>query len=198
MSVSARAARRISRINSYRRCATNSAAMSREEPPRDPYGNGQRHDRSLSRTPRARTGAPGRRRCRRHARDARQDHHVPGACRCSTRHRRRYRLHDHERPPPLGMKMLVDELQLQDPIAAFNGGLFVRPDLSVIRERLVPREAVHSVIHVLSKDALDVWIYTDADWRVRSRHGPHVDREEWTVKFAPPSSRPSRMYWTAS
>jgi carbohydrate kinase (thermoresistant glucokinase family)/Cof subfamily protein (haloacid dehalogenase superfamily) len=87
--------------------------------------------------------------------------------------------------PPLGMKMLIDELHLRDPITAFNGGLFVRPDLSVIRERLVPREAVQPAIDILSKDALDVWIYTDTDWRVRSRHAPHVDREEWTVKFPP-------------
>ena len=41
------------------------------------------------------------------------------------------------------------------------------------------------MIDILSKDALDVWIYTDTDWRVRSRHAPHVDREEWTVKFPP-------------
>jgi Cof subfamily protein (haloacid dehalogenase superfamily) len=87
--------------------------------------------------------------------------------------------------PPLGMKMLIDDLQLREPITAFNGGLFVRPDLSVIRERLVPREAVPSVIDILSKGTLDVWIYTDTDWRVRSRHAPHVAREEWTVKFPP-------------
>ena len=35
--------------------------------------------------------------------------------------------------PALGMKTLIDDLQLRDPITAFNGGLFVRPDLSVIR-----------------------------------------------------------------
>jgi Cof subfamily protein (haloacid dehalogenase superfamily) len=83
------------------------------------------------------------------------------------------------------MKMLIDDLLLQEPVTAFNGGLFVRPDLSVIRKRLVPREAVPLVIDVLSKRLLDVWIYTDADWRVRSRRAPHVDREEWTVRFPP-------------
>ena len=87
--------------------------------------------------------------------------------------------------PPLGMKMLIDDLQLREPITAFNSGLFVRPDLSVIRERLVPRPAVPLVIDILSKGKLDVWIYTDTDWRVRSRHAPHVDREEWTVKLPP-------------
>jgi Cof subfamily protein (haloacid dehalogenase superfamily) len=87
--------------------------------------------------------------------------------------------------PPLGMKTLIEALQLQDPITAFNGGLFVRPDLSVIREHLVPCEVAQSVIDILTKDTLDVWVYGDKDWYVRSRHGPHVDREEWTVKFSP-------------
>ena len=87
--------------------------------------------------------------------------------------------------PPRGMKMLIDDLRLQHPITAFNGGLFVRPDLSVIRENLLPREAVQPVIDILTRRKLDVWIYNEKDWFVPSRHGPHVDREEWTVKFPP-------------
>jgi len=87
--------------------------------------------------------------------------------------------------PPRGMKMLIDALQLQDAVTAFNGGLFLNPDLSVIRENLLPREAVQPVIDILTKNKLDVWIYSDKDWYVPSRHGPHVDREEWTVKFPP-------------
>jgi Cof subfamily protein (haloacid dehalogenase superfamily) len=87
--------------------------------------------------------------------------------------------------PPLGMRILIDALPLKHPISAFNGGVFVRPDLSVMRERLVPVELVAPVIDTLARGGLDVWIYTDTDWRVRSRHGPHVDREEWTVKFPP-------------
>jgi Cof subfamily protein (haloacid dehalogenase superfamily) len=87
--------------------------------------------------------------------------------------------------PPLGMKVLIDELQLVDPIAAFNGGLVVRPDFTVIHEHLVPGDAAQSVIDILMKDTLDVWVYSDKDWYVTSRHGRHVDREEWTVKFPP-------------
>jgi Cof subfamily protein (haloacid dehalogenase superfamily) len=87
--------------------------------------------------------------------------------------------------PPKGMAMLIEPLGLRDPIAAFNGGLLVRPDLSVIQERLIPPDVVQRVIDSLSRGALDVWVYTDTDWQVRSRHAPHVDREEWTVKFAP-------------
>jgi Cof subfamily protein (haloacid dehalogenase superfamily) len=92
--------------------------------------------------------------------------------------------------PPLGMKPLVDELQLVDPLTAFNGGLIVRPDLTVIHEYLVPGDAAQSVIDILTKDALDVWVYSDKDWYVTARHGHHVDREEWTVKY-PPTVVPS-------
>ena len=87
--------------------------------------------------------------------------------------------------PPFGMKALITDLQLRDPIAAFNGGLLVRPDLSVIRERTIPHEAARAVIDLLTKSTLDVWVYGDQGWFVRSRHRPHVDREEWTVGFHP-------------
>jgi Cof subfamily protein (haloacid dehalogenase superfamily) len=87
--------------------------------------------------------------------------------------------------PPRGMKALIDDLQVHSPIAAFNGGLFVRPDLSVLRRHEISREAATSVIEIMTRDGLDVWLYTDDDWYVRSRHGPHVDREVWTVRYDP-------------
>jgi Cof subfamily protein (haloacid dehalogenase superfamily) len=87
--------------------------------------------------------------------------------------------------PPLGMKTLIAELGLREPIIAFNGGLIVRPDLSAVRERLVSGAAARSVVDVLSAHALDVWVYGDDRWYVQSCQGPHVDREEWTVGFAP-------------
>lgn len=87
--------------------------------------------------------------------------------------------------PPRGMKMVMNDLGLQLPIAAFNGGLFVGPDLSVIRERVIERQAAPRVIDILTRGGLDVWMYAGTEWFVRSRHAPHVDREEWTVKFPP-------------
>src|SRR5215471_4997552 len=73
--------------------------------------------------------------------------------------------------PPRGMSMLIEPLGLSTPIAAFNGGVFVRPDMSVIE--------------LLSAHGVDVWVYRGADWFVRDAKGPHVARESWTVKFGP-------------
>jgi hydroxymethylpyrimidine pyrophosphatase-like HAD family hydrolase len=87
--------------------------------------------------------------------------------------------------PPLGMKMIVDALKLTEPIAAFNGGLFVYPDFSMLEENVLPTTIVQDVIKIIAAHHLDVWLYRGKDWFVHERHGPHVDREEWTVKFPP-------------
>src|SRR5438046_9061831 len=87
--------------------------------------------------------------------------------------------------PPRGMQMLIEPLALTTPIAAFNGGLFVRPDLSLIEQRVLQAGVVEPVMQVMHAHGLDTWIYRGTNWFVRQRHGPHVDREEWTVKFPP-------------
>ncbi len=87
--------------------------------------------------------------------------------------------------PPRGMEMLVEPLQLSTPVAAFNGGLLVEPDMAVIEERAVPGELVAATLALLESFALDVWVYRGADWYVRDPHGPHVERERHTVQFAP-------------
>ena len=87
--------------------------------------------------------------------------------------------------PPRGMQMLIEPLAITTPIAAFNGGLFVKPDLSIIEERVLGKEVVEPVIKIIEEHQLGVWIYRKNDWFVHERHGSHVDREEWTVKFPP-------------
>src|SRR4051795_743627 len=87
--------------------------------------------------------------------------------------------------PPRGMQMLIEPLALTTPIAAFNGGMFVRSDLSLIEQRVLQADVVDPAIEVMHGHGLDTWIYRGTDWFVRQRHGPHVDREEWTVKFPP-------------
>jgi len=87
--------------------------------------------------------------------------------------------------PPRGMSMLIEPLQLSTPIAAFNGGVFVRPDMSVIEQRVIPDDVTPAVIEVLGTHGMDVWVYRGADWFIRDPQGPHVARETWTVKFDP-------------
>jgi Cof subfamily protein (haloacid dehalogenase superfamily) len=87
--------------------------------------------------------------------------------------------------PPKGMAMLIAPLALQTPIAGFNGGLFVRPDLSIMEERTLAPDVAAQTVELMLGRRLDVWIYQGNDWLVRDVKAPHVDREAWTVKFAP-------------
>src|SRR2546421_3289931 len=81
-------------------------------------------------------------------------------------------------------QMLIEPLALTTPIAAFNGGMFVRSDLSVIEQRVVQAYVIEPAIITMGAYKLDTWIYRGTDWFVPERHGPHVDREQWTLKIA--------------
>jgi Cof subfamily protein (haloacid dehalogenase superfamily) len=85
--------------------------------------------------------------------------------------------------PPRGMKMLMDAFSVTAPVAAFNGGMLVRPDFSVIQQKLVPRDAAGKVIKIIEECGLSPWIFNEWDWFVHDAKGPHVEREEHTVNF---------------
>ncbi len=87
--------------------------------------------------------------------------------------------------PPKGMKMLFEPLHITTPIAGFNGGLFVRSDLSIIESHTLDPEAAKKTVALIEKGGLDVWVYSGDDWLVRDLNAPHREREEHTVQFAP-------------
>ena len=87
--------------------------------------------------------------------------------------------------PPLGMAMLVEPLHLEMPLAAFNGGALVTPDMGVIAQRVVPQTLVAPIAELMGTFKLDVWIYRGTDWFVPDPDGSHVKREAATVQFQP-------------
>jgi Cof subfamily protein (haloacid dehalogenase superfamily) len=87
--------------------------------------------------------------------------------------------------PPRGMTMLIEPLALSTPIAGFNGGVFTKPDLSVIETRSLAPEVVRQAIDIIRWHGMDAWLYTGTDWQVLKKDAPHVAREAWTVKFEP-------------
>jgi Cof subfamily protein (haloacid dehalogenase superfamily) len=87
--------------------------------------------------------------------------------------------------PPKGMAMLFDDLRLDTPIAGFNGGLFVRRDLSIIAQKTLPADVAATAIELIRGHGLDAWVYRGNDWLITKSEAPHVAREAWTVKFQP-------------
>jgi Cof subfamily protein (haloacid dehalogenase superfamily) len=87
--------------------------------------------------------------------------------------------------PPRGMAMLIKPLELETPLAAFNGGVLVDPGLVVLEQHEIPKRSVLPVADLLESHALDAWLYRGAEWYVRRLAAPHVDREARTVAFPP-------------
>jgi Cof subfamily protein (haloacid dehalogenase superfamily) len=87
--------------------------------------------------------------------------------------------------PPKGMSMLFDALDLDTPIAGFNGGMIVKRDLSIVEARTLPPDVAREAIDVILANGMDAWVYSGLDWFVRDPKAPHVDRESWTVKYQP-------------
>lgn len=87
--------------------------------------------------------------------------------------------------PPRGMAMLVDPLGLRTPIAGFNGGIFVKPDMTIIEEHVLAADAARDVLAVILRNGLDAWVYCGNDWLIRDANAPHVAQEQRTVAFAP-------------
>jgi Cof subfamily protein (haloacid dehalogenase superfamily) len=87
--------------------------------------------------------------------------------------------------PPRGMAMLIEPLALRAPIAGFNGGIFVTPDMAIIEEHHLAPKAAHRAHDLILRHGLDVWVYSGDAWLLRDAKAPHVAREQWTVKFKP-------------
>jgi hypothetical protein len=83
------------------------------------------------------------------------------------------------------MSMLIGPLKLSTPIAAFNGGLIVEPDMTVIDQKVVPEPLVGPTVALMESFGLGAWIYRGAEWYVRDLTGSHVAREAATVQFQP-------------
>src|ERR1700731_233870 len=69
--------------------------------------------------------------------------------------------------PPRGMAMLIDPLALQTPVAGFNGGIFVKPDMTIMEEHVLATVAATRAHDIILHHKMDVWVYSGKDWLVR-------------------------------
>jgi Cof subfamily protein (haloacid dehalogenase superfamily)/HAD superfamily hydrolase (TIGR01509 family) len=88
--------------------------------------------------------------------------------------------------PPRGMAALIAPLKLTGPVAAFNGGVFVKSDLkTILAQRTIPPEVARQTLDYLLAAGLDVWVYQGADWFLRRADAFRVARERGNVGFEP-------------
>ena len=52
------------------------------------------------------------------------------------------------------------------PIAGFNGGLFVKRDLTILGQKTVPADVARQAIDLMRAHGLDTWVYSGNDWLI--------------------------------
>ena len=87
--------------------------------------------------------------------------------------------------PPRGVAMVIDALDLDLPVAGFNGGLLVAPDMSVLEAWPIDPTAARDIVAFLLARGFDVWVYDEDNWYLRDAKAPHAEREAWIIKLDP-------------
>jgi len=87
--------------------------------------------------------------------------------------------------PPFGMRMLTAPLKLTLPMGAFNGSTIFNPDLSLVEQHTIPRDAVDVALEMLTACGAEIWLFTNDRWLVTQDGTPYVTRERHTVDATP-------------
>jgi Cof subfamily protein (haloacid dehalogenase superfamily) len=85
------------------------------------------------------------------------------------------------RPPRL-TRDLVRELHVCEPIACFNGALFVSPDETLLHQLPMAASDAQQVANHIFQSGFDLWVYAGTDWYVSNPTGPHVKHQEELMK----------------
>jgi Cof subfamily protein (haloacid dehalogenase superfamily) len=87
--------------------------------------------------------------------------------------------------PTIGMRFLIEPLQIALPIGPFNGSCIVDSHLDPIEQHLIPAPAVHRALDVLNEFGTDIWLFTNDLWLIRNAGGEYVPLEKRAIRADP-------------
>ena len=87
--------------------------------------------------------------------------------------------------PPRALRTLIDTLRLTTPVSGFDGGMLVRPDLSLLEQHVLSDGIARAVIVSMERHGLDVWVYQGDLWLVRHPDVIDVAHEAAAVQLTP-------------
>ena len=87
--------------------------------------------------------------------------------------------------PAIGMRFLIEPLQIKVPVGAFNGSCIIDPDLNPLELHTIPVGAVQRSLEVLNEFGTDVWLFTWDRWLARDESGQYVPLEKRAIRADP-------------
>jgi Cof subfamily protein (haloacid dehalogenase superfamily) len=87
--------------------------------------------------------------------------------------------------PTIGMRFLIEPLQIKLPIGAFNGSSIADSSLKPIEQHLIPEGAARRCIDLLNQFGTGVWLFTGDRWLARDDSGQYVALEKRAIQADP-------------
>src|SRR5664279_151309 len=87
--------------------------------------------------------------------------------------------------PTVGMRFLIEPLDIILPIGAFNGSSIVDPQLKPIEAHLIPAAVAQRSLDVLNEFGVDIWLFTNDLWLTRNPDGEYVPNEKRAIRADP-------------
>ncbi len=100
--------------------------------------------------------------------------------------------------PTVGMRFLIEPLQIKLPVGSFNGSSMVDPQLNPIEQHLIPAATVQASLDVFEKFGVDVWLFTHDRWLTRNDDGEFVPNERRAIRAEPTVVANFAPYLTAA
>nr|WP_066776909.1 Cof-type HAD-IIB family hydrolase [Sphingomonas sp. CCH5-D11] len=79
--------------------------------------------------------------------------------------------------PMSGLAPLAEELSLDVPMGAFNGGLVFRRGGEILCRHFVDEAVARGALALAQNEPVDIWVFADDQWFATSDTGPHVPSE---------------------
>jgi Cof subfamily protein (haloacid dehalogenase superfamily) len=87
--------------------------------------------------------------------------------------------------PPAGLREIIENLDIDAPIGALNGGLFVNRYFTELSTRFLTRVAALRALDLVRRHELVPWLFTDTNWYAPDLSNRFVRREAQILNSAP-------------
>ncbi len=87
--------------------------------------------------------------------------------------------------PPMGFAALREALHLQAPLGAFNGGVILNADGTVVESTFVAAADARVALDAFAEFGIDGWLFSTERWYVTDPDGALVPKERMTIAAEP-------------
>src|SRR3954469_15430531 len=87
--------------------------------------------------------------------------------------------------PAIGMRFLIEPLQISLPVGPFNGSSIIDADMRPLEQSLIPESASGRCIDLLHQKGIDIWLFTNDAWLTRNPAGEYVPNERRAIRAEP-------------